>query len=91
MSQENSSGYSWSVKELIPFIVALITALGGVASIYATFSSRISMLEVELSSLKKEQNSTSEKIDRIVQSNNDLAISVRSLVQWGEPTYAKKR
>jgi hypothetical protein len=90
VQQETTSGYSWSIKELIPFLIALSTALGGLVGIYATMSSRVSMLEVELNSLKKEQSNTASKLESIVQSNIDLTIYVRSLIS-GLDTLPSKR
>ena len=75
----NNAGYTWTIKELLPFLVTLGVALASAVGTYVRLNTDITLANNEISHIKAEQTGVSKKIDDLVKSNEAIRTNLSEL------------
>jgi hypothetical protein len=67
-----NDGFTWTIKELLPFLVTLGIALASAMGTYVKLTTDITLANNEIYHLKHEQTGISKKIDELVKSNEAI-------------------
>jgi cell division protein FtsB len=89
--KQDSQGFSWSVKELVPLLITIMAFLASGVGVYTKLSSDIIVAQQEIMHIKNAQSEVATQLQAISKSNEniktqieDLRISIMVMMKQGK-------
>ena len=75
----DKSGYSWSIKELLPFIITLLLALSSLVGVYVKLNNQLIIAEQDVMTMKIELNDRKVKMAEIFKNTDAIKTQLTEL------------